>query len=104
MKRTLLFFVLAVAVGIYVADYQVHRMQGQAEYIAVWDIAAADDGYDLHWMGEAYSLVRRNAAQEWTITAAGLNYNIEESGRLWMRRAEAGVRYGRRLWEEWDLP
>lgn len=103
MKRKIMIFCLAIILGIGWADYCVHRMQDGVGSLTVYGWQMYPNRIEGIWMGESYSLLRWDRADELIVTAGGLDYNvtdgIDEVTRFATEGYHTAVAFWQTVWE-----
>lgn len=103
MKRKIMIFCLAIILGVGWADYRVHGMQDGVGSLTVYGWQMHPNRIEGIWMGECYSLLMWNRADELIVTAGGLDCNvtdgIDEVRSFAMERYHTAAAFWQTVWE-----
>ncbi|MBQ6712486.1 MAG: hypothetical protein IJN28_01690 [Selenomonadales bacterium] len=105
MVRHIFLFIVAMAVGLGAADYQVRDMRDGIAEVRVYGWQVHDKAIDIVWMGDVYPAVSWNHDGDLIMEAGGLDYNLTD-GRDGVVRAiedgyEKGADFMQSMWDVW---
>lgn len=104
MRRRIIFFLMAVMLGLGAADHQVRDFHDAAAEICVYGWRTRDKAVDVVWMGEVYPALSWNKAGDVIVEAGGLGCNLTDGSETVIHAVKTAYRQGaellRTMWAE----